>query len=287
MRRIIALVMMSVFAVAAGVYFTGCAGGGENRDTIAIKGSDTLKQLARHWADSFMESHPGVTVTVEGGGSGTGFEALINGGIDISTASRKIKHSEEELAQSKGVDPVEFIVARDGIAVVVNRSNSISEITLDQLHRIFTGEYTNWSEAGGSPGPINVQIREHTSGTYAFFKEHVMNGDDYSSAATSNEDTMSIINAVEEDTGAIGYVGLGYAKDAQGRVKMLPVKKTGAGVAYEPAKKYVKNGDYPIARPLHLYTDGQPSGIVKEFIDFSLGVEGQMTVFNMGYVPVN
>lgn len=251
-----------------------------------VKGSDTMVHLVSSWAEVFMQNQAGSEISVTGGGSGTGIAALINGTTDICAASRSIKDKELKLAGDRGITPVEIPVARDGIAVIVNRENSISELTVAQIGSIFSGAVTNWQELGGSNLPILVLSRESSSGTFVFFQEHVLNKADYTAHARFLPGTSAVVQAVSADRGAIGYVGLGFAVEGGEGIKSLRVKTEQDSPAIAPSEATVQAGTYAIARPLYYYTNGAATGLVKDFIDFCLGSEGQRIVRETGYVPV-
>lgn len=252
---------------------------------LVIKGSDTMVHLASTWAEKFMQIRPGSEVSVTGGGSGTGIAALINGTTNICAASRDIKEKELKIAQQKGVDPVGVVVARDAITVIVNPSNPVSELTVEQIGKIFSGVYSRWSEVGGDDQPIIVLSRESSSGTFVFFQEHVLNKADYTRNARFLPGTSAVVQAIENDKLAIGYVGLGFAAEANDKVKALLVKEDVNKAAVASSEETVTSGEYSIARPLYFYTNGQPGGLVKEFIDFCLSVDGKKIVRETGYVP--
>jgi len=253
---------------------------------VTVKGSDTMVHLVSAWAEAYMKANPHVNISVTGGGSGTGIAALINGTTDICAASREMKASEVEKAKANGVEPVETAVASDGIAVIVNPGNPVSELTQDQIGKIYTGAYTNWKEVGGPDGRIVVLSRESSSGTYVFFQEHVLKMKDYTPEARLLPATSAIIQSVSSDKWAIGYVGLGYASEAAGRVKVLRVKASETGRAVMPSEATVKSGEYPIARPLFLYTGANASSAVKAFLAYTLSVAGQKIVTEGGYVAI-
>jgi len=281
-----------VLGIALLMLANGCSKGQDAASTaekkyITIKGSDTMVHLVSSWAEAFMQAHPQREVSVTGGGSGTGIAALLNGTTDICAASRQMEQQEKALAEQKGLQPQEIIVGRDGIAVIVNPANPISEATLDQLAKVFTGGYTRWSQLGGSDEEIIVLSRESSSGTYVFFQEHVLKKQDYTVTARLLPATSAIIQAVANDKWSIGYVGLGYALGAGDKVKMLAIKVDEAAKAILPSLETVKSGEYSIARPLYFYSAGEPQGTVKEFIDFCLGPEGQKIVLQAGYVPID
>ena len=254
---------------------------------LTIKGSDTMVHLASEWAEAFMKKHADVDISVTGGGSGTGIAALLNGTTDICIASRKIKDKETKMAADKGITATELATARDGLAVVVNPTNPINELTIEQVGKIYTGAYTSWSDLGGPDEPIVVLSRESSSGTYVFFQKRVMNKKDYSPDAMLMPSTAAIIQSVSQDTWAIGYVGLGYGVQAGEKVKMLNMKDGADAPAVSPSVATVQDGSYSVARPLHFYTNGEPAGVTKEFISFVLSAEGQEIVLESGYVPVN
>ena len=276
--------------LAALTAISGCAKqSGQDQDEqryVTIKGSDTMVHLVSNWAESFMQQNPGTEVSVTGGGSGTGIAALLNGTTDICAASREIRDKESKLAVQKGIQPNEIVVARDGIAVVVNPDNPVSELTVEQLGNIFTGESRRWSAVGGPDEEIIVLSRESSSGTYVFFQQHVLNKQDFMQGAKLLPATSAIIQAVSTDRLAIGYVGLGYAAGAEDRVKIIAVKADDPSPAVVPSAETIRSGQYPIARPLYLYVNGQPRGTVKQFVDFCLSGDGQEIVEQTGYVAV-
>lgn len=281
------LVAMSIALGLMAVISLGCSRSekkAEAGNRLSIKGSDTMVHLGSSWAEAFMNLHKDAEVSVTGGGSGTGIAALLNGTTDICMASRKIKDKEMELAAEKNISPREFVVARDGIAVVVNPENPLNEATVEQLGKIYTGRITNWKQLGGPDQDIVVLSRESSSGTYVFFQEHVLKKQDYTPNARLMPATSSIIQTVKADKWAIGYVGLGYALEAGDKVKILAVDD-GNGPTL-PDAETVKSGEYSISRPLHLYSNGIPVGLAKEFIDFCLSPQGQQIVQKTGYIKV-
>ncbi len=280
----------TVSLMMALVLISGCSkqedlAGSEQR-FITIKGSDTMVHLASSWAETFMKQNPDMEVSVTGGGSGTGIVALLNGTTDICAASRKIKNNELQLALQKNIHPHEIAVAKDGIAVVVHPDNPVKELTLQQLSKIFTDQSLRWSDVGGSDEEILVLSRESSSGTYVFFQEMVLKKQDYMQDAKLMPATSAIIQSVSTDKLAIGYVGLGYALAARDKVKIVAVKADDNSTAVMPSDQTVKTGQYPIARPLFLYLNGEPQGAVKKFMDFCLSAAGQAVVTDTGYVTV-
>ncbi len=283
MEAVLAIVMLVVLCLAGGCRQSGAGGAGAN--SLVIKGSDTMLPLVNNWAEAYMHGHPGTSVSVTGGGSGTGIAALLNKTTDIAAASRALAPEERRTAANRGVKPVETTVARDGITLVVNRANPVKALTLEQLRLIYTGKISNWQQVGGRDQPILLFSRESSSGTYVFFQEHVLKKADYAASARLLPATSAIIQAVASDPTAIGYVGLGYAR-ASTQVKVLAVKASPSARAVAPSEATVKNGSYPIARPLYLYTNGPPAGIVHEFIAFALSPSGQQIVRQSGYITV-
>ncbi|MDD3814806.1 MAG: PstS family phosphate ABC transporter substrate-binding protein [Desulfocapsaceae bacterium] len=262
--------------------------GGEagSQKMISIKGSDTMVHLTSSWAEQFMGLNPDAQISVTGGGSGTGIAALLNGTTDICASSREIQGKEKELAAQKKIDLVEHAVARDGLAIIVNPANSVAELSMEQLRKIFIGEYANWKEVGGPDLPIIVLSRESSSGTFVFFQEHVLKKADYTPRARLLAGTSALVQSVEADKGAIAYVGLAYALDAKTKVKIVAVKSADDVAAVLPSDETVRAGHYPVARPLYLYTNGSSSPEVKAFVDFCLSDAGQKIVTETGYIAV-
>jgi len=245
--------------------------------TLVLTGSTTVLPIAQLCAEKFMDQHPDVNISVRGGGSGVGIAALIDGTCDIAMASRPMKTKELKSARGKGINPLATVIAKDGIAIIVHPSNPLSEITLAQLKDIYTGKISNWKDVGGKPGKIVVISRDVASGTFEVFKKIVLKGAKTRADALMLASNKAVATTVEKTPGAIGYVGLGYISS---KVKALAVD----GV--EPTKETVVSGKYKLARPLYLYTDGKPTGLAKEFIDFVLSPEGQKIVDKIGFVPV-
>ncbi len=257
--------------------------------TIQNKGSDTIVNLALAWAEAYTARHPEVRIAVTGGGSGTGIAALINGTVDIANASRAMKPEEMERARANGVEPVEHVIAADAIAVVVHPSNPVDGLTIDQLSDIFTGKITNWREVGGEDRPIVLLSRESNSGTYIYFLEVVVRKGEKENQALFSPDTLlmpsseGISNEIRQNPNAIGYDGLGYVTDDQ---KTLAVAVRAGEPYVLPTVATVKDGSYPIARPLYMYTNGQPTGVIKDYLDWILSDEGQAIVRELGFVPL-
>ncbi|MBI3316735.1 MAG: phosphate ABC transporter substrate-binding protein [Candidatus Omnitrophica bacterium] len=259
---------------------------------ITVKGSDTIVILGQRWAERYMQSNPEVTIQVTGGGSGTGIAALINGTTDIANASRPIKDKEIDKAKQAGYYPEEIKAAMDSLAVVVHKDNPLSELSMKQIAGIYMGKINDWSEIGGNPGPILRYCRESNSGTYVFFKEHVLNDADYAADCQTMPGTSAVANAVSKDAAGIGYGGAAYFLN-QPNLKIISVKKDESSEAFNPVKadgtldyEAAWTGRYPIARYLYMYTSFKPTGEIKGYIDWILSEEGQKVVEEVGYVPV-
>lgn len=262
-----------------------------NTDTqdsyIENKGSDTLVNLALMWAEKYQLVHPNVQISVSGGGSGTGITSLINGTVDIANASRAIKAEEIAEANSQGIEPYEIVVADDAIAVIVNPQNPVEQLTIEQVALIYQGLITNWQEVGGEDRPIVCLSRETNSGTHVYFLETVVRMGDADSMVLFSEETLllpsseGIIAEVRDNPNAIGYDGLGYVTE---EVKVLALSQGGADYIL-PSEATVKDGSYPIARQLYMYTNGEPQGVVKDYIDWILSAEAQQYVLDLGFIP--
>jgi phosphate transport system substrate-binding protein len=251
--------------------------------TVTVKGSDTMVVLGQRWAEEYMKKHAATTIQVTGGGSGTGISALINGTTDVCEASRAMKDVEKkQLADKAGAPPVEIVVAKDGLSVYVNDSNPINELTMDQLKQIFTGKVDNWKALGGADSKIIPYSRENSSGTYVFFKEHVLQNADYTPRAQAMPGTAAVVNAVVKEKFGIGYGGAAYAKG----IKVLKIKKDAATPAIAPADATIKDGTYPLSRPLFFYVRAKPSAEISAFTDWVLSAEGQGIVTKVGYFPI-
>ncbi len=256
---------------------------------IENKGSDTLVNLALAWAERYQEEYPDIQISVTGGGSGTGFTALINGTIDIANASRQIKDLEIEQAESAGFEPHEIIVANDAIGVIVNPENPVSELTLDQVSRIYKGEINNWSEVGGEDRPIVRLSRETNSGTHVYFLETVIRLGDEEDTDIFSADTLllpsseGIISEVSDNPNAIGYDGLGYITDD---VKTVALASKEGRAYILPSAATVIDGTFPVSRSVYMYTRGEPEGIIKDYLEWILSSEAQEIVTDLGFVPI-
>ncbi|MCM8775434.1 MAG: PstS family phosphate ABC transporter substrate-binding protein [Candidatus Omnitrophica bacterium] len=259
---------------------------------ITVKGSDTIVILGQRLAEEYMKLHPETAIQVTGGGSGVGIAALINGTTDIANASRPIKSSEIAKAKQAGYYPEEFKVALDSLAVVVNSVNPIQALSLKQLLGIYTGRINNWKEVGGSDQPILRYCRESNSGTYAFFKEHVLKNQDYAPDCQSMPGTSAVANALSKDEAGIGYGGAAYFIN-QPQLKIVPIKKDDKSEPVNPVKpdgtldyEAAWNFLYPITRYLYMYTGFKPRGEIKNYLDWILSPDGQKIVEEVGYVPL-
>lgn len=251
---------------------------------ITAKGSDSMVILAQKWAEVYMTRRPGVQIQVTGGGSGTGFAALQNRTTDLCNASRPIK-AREILAciRSFGARPREYRVCLDGVSVYVNRRNPINELSLAQIGAIFRGQIDNWRAVGGPDLPIVIYGRENSSGTYEFFKRHVLEGHDYATTAQSMPGTAAVLQAIARDQSGIGYGGAAYGRDG----KTLKIRLPGQAVAIAPTRENVTDGRYPISRHLYVYLDpALDRGPIADFMQWILGTEGQAIVGEVGYYPL-
>lgn len=261
----------------------------QNTAYIENKGSDTMVNLALAWAERYQEENPGVSISVTGGGSGTGIAALINGTVDLANASRAMKDEEKQQAEANNIPPVEFVVSRDAIAVIVNPENPVSLLSLQQISDIYSGVINNWMEVGGEDRPIVRLSRETNSGTHVYFLETVLRLGDKNNKTLFSTDTLllpsseGIINEVRLNPNAIGYDGLGYVPDD---LKIIAVGKVAGGPYVLPSVVSVNDKSYPIARDLYMYTAGDPKGAVKDYLDWILSAEAQQIVSDLGFVPI-
>ncbi len=256
---------------------------------IENKGSDTIVNLALAWAERYNQLHPEISVSVTGGGSGTGIAALINGTVDIANASRKIKPEEIAEIEAHGGEPVEFVIARDAIAVIVNPENPVNELTLQQISDIYSGKINNWREVGGEDRPIVRLSRETNSGTHVYFLEEVLRLGDKENKTLFSPDTLLMPSSegigaeVRQNPNAIGYDGLGYVTDD---LKVVAVARDANSPYVMPSAESVNAGEYPIARDLYMYTNGQPEGAIADYLNWILSPEAQQIVTELGFVPI-
>ncbi len=288
-RTVVGLVLVTVLALSASS-LAGCgkadAGSSTSSDSTGsdlsgsfnVEGSDTMVNLANSWAEQFMTENPNVNIAVKGGGSGNGIAALINGTADFANASREMKAEETQQATDKGINPVETAVAQDGIAVIVNPANGVTGLTMEQLGRIYRGEITNWKDVGGADQEIVLLSRDSSSGTYEYFKEAVVGKDkNYAKSAKLLPSTQAIVDETTGNEAAIGYIGVGYETPD---VKVLEIDGVAASVAT------VLDNTYPISRKLYIYSNGDPTGAGKTYVEWILGPAGQKVVEDEGFVPL-
>jgi len=272
MKRIVAILATTVFAANA---FAG---------NITVKGSDTLVVLAQKWAEVYMHSNTNVNISVSGGGTGVGFAALQSQTTDLCDASRPIKAAEVgNCIKAFHAKPTEYAVALDGLSVYVNPANSVKELSVAQVGDIFSGKIINWKEVGGSDAPITVYSRENSSGTYEFFKTHVLQGKDFVASAQTMPGTAAIVQAVVKDKNSIGYGGAAYG----GGSKLLSIKASDTSPAIAPTEETVMNGTYPIWRHLYIYVNpAQDKGEIAAYLSWIRSDDGQKYVKDVGYYPL-
>ncbi len=253
-------------------------------ENITVKGSDTLVILAQKWAEVYMSTHPETKIQVTGGGSGIGFAALQNNTTDIADASRPIKAAEKAACiKAFGKAPREYKVALDGLSVYVNEDNPLNELSIEQLEKVFTGKVSNWKDIGGKDAPITVYSRENSSGTYEFFKEHILKGQDFVSSAQTMPGTAALLQNVSRDKNGIGYGGAAYGHGA----KALKIKKTADSPAIEPTDENVISGKYPIWRYLYNYLNPEKDkGEISAYLTWIRSPDGQKIVKDVGYYPL-
>jgi phosphate transport system substrate-binding protein len=279
----------NVLAVLGLMLISGCGKRSGQSNSLQIKGSDTMVNLGQAWAEEYMKQNPDVSVAVTGGGSGTGITALLNNTCDIAEVSREMKGDEIKLAESRDFEPNKIVVALDGLAIVVNPANKVSDLTIDQLADIFTGKIKNWKEVGGRDAKIVLLSREVNSGTHVYFKEHVLRKgkadgkEEFTPEALLLPSSQAIADEVSQNEDAIGYYGMGYITAKE---KAINVMKDKNSPAEAPTMENVVSGAYPISRPLLMYTKGEPKGSVKMFIDYVLSPAGQEIVKKLDFVPV-
>jgi len=256
---------------------------------IENRGSDTIVNLALAWAERYQTLHPEVRISVSGGGSGVGLTALTNGTVDIANASRQIKPEEVEQARARGIEPIEFVIARDAIAVIVHPDNPVEQLTLQEISDIYSGRIDNWREVGGEDRPIVRLSRETNSGTHVYFLETVLRLGDSDSEVLFSTDTLllpsseGIVYEVRQNPNAIGYDGLGYVPPD---LRLIAVARDASGPYVLPSVATVNDGSYPVARDLYMYTAGEPLGVTAAYLDWIRSAEAQTIVAELGFVPV-
>lgn len=284
--------------VAVALLFLGAAplqnAHAQEKTTITISGSDTMNLLTQRLAEEYMKTHPNVEISVRGGGSGVGIRDLMDGLNDIAQASRKMKPEEIEAARDNGFNPTEHVVALDGLAIAVNASNPVSELSTGQIRAIYTGAVTKWNQFNPEwpDEPIVLFSRESNCGTYDYFKEHVMQGADFAPNTSYLAATAAVANSVAREKNAIGFGGISYFVRPEG-LKVLSVTEKKGEKAVSPVAgdghvdlKAIQTGTYPVSRPLQYYTPDEPTGEVKAFLDFVKSAEGQAIVEKMEYIPL-
>ncbi|WP_406670493.1 PstS family phosphate ABC transporter substrate-binding protein [Methanolobus sp. ZRKC4] len=273
-------VLLIIATVFIGI---GCVDkeGTTDSEAIIVKGSDTVLPLSQAEAEDFMIENPETSVTIIGGGSGVGVAALIDDEVEIAMTSRLMKESEVEEAEANGVTPLRHEIAIDGIAVIVNPENPVNELTYDQLKGIYDGSISNWADVGGDDRKIAVMSRDSSSGTYEYFKEEILEDEAYRQDALTQPSTGAIVQEVSQNEGAIGYIGFAYLDESTKAISL----DSGEGFV-EATEENIISGDYPLARPLQYYTNGEPEGLTKEYIDFVMSPTGQAIVSEVGYFPV-
>ncbi len=260
------------------------------RTVIQNKGSDTLVNVAQAWAEEYRNVNPDVAVAVSGGGSGTGIAAMINGTVDIANASRKMKPKEAKAAKERGQNPVEHVVGYDALAIFMHQNNPMDSISIEQLQKIFGrgGGATKWSDLGvkvpGCKDKIVVVSRQNNSGTYVYFKKAVLGKKGkYRMGTLDMHGSKDVVDLVEKTPCAIGYSGLAYATD---HIKMACVSKKEGEPCVSPSVETASNRSYPVARPLFMYTNGEPKGAIKEYMDWLQSDTGQCIILEKGYAPI-
>ena len=286
---ILVFILLMVSACGSNQAQTTQAPGTSASGYIENKGSDTIVNLALAWAEKYQTLHPDIRISVTGGGSGTGIAALINGTVNIANASRKISADELAQAQAKGIQPVEHIIARDAIAVIVNPENPVGQLTLQQISDIYSGKINNWSEVGGDNRPIVRLSRETNSGTHVYFLETVIRLGSKTDKTLFSMNTLllpsseGIINELRSNPNAIGYDGLGYVpKD----LKMIAIAKKPGEAYVLPSIATVNDKTYAVARDLYMYTAGEATGVSKDYLDWIISADAQKIVADLGFVPI-
>ena len=285
MKKLLVILLMAAFSGIS--VFSGPAGA---KTYLQVKGSDTEVNLVQRLAEMYMKKDPNASIAVTGGGSGVGIAAIINKTTDLCNASRPMKDSEVAKAKANGVNPVGVAFAVDGLSVIVNTKNSLKHLTIDQIGQIYRGEVSNWKQLGGSDSPVTLYGRQPNSGTFVFFREHVVNGD-YSNKMNQMNGNAQILEAVKKDAGGVGYVGIGYVVDDDGKVapgiNVLEVAKDSRSKPTSPLQlENIMSGAYPITRPLYQYFDKNNQAKVEGFIKFELSPEGMAIIKKDGFYPL-
>jgi len=286
--------MKKLFVIASlGLALLATAlGAAPARKMVQIKGSDTLVNLVQILAEQYMEKNPGQALAVLGGGSSTGIAGLTNGTCDIANHSREWKQKEIDLAWEKGVKPRFFVVAVDGVSLIVNEKNPLAKLTMAEVGALYRGDLKNWKAVGGADKAVSLYGRQSNSGTYVFVQEHILGNKNYSTDMKEMNGNAQIIEGILQDEGGIGYVGVGYLFDQNGKVrkglKVLEISKTAGGSTFSPLDKAaVDAGDYPVARALYQATNGKPSEAAAGFLRFEMSDEGQKIVEREGFFAIS
>jgi phosphate transport system substrate-binding protein len=290
-RLILAILMIGLSSLQASCINTTPSSENADDQLIIIenKGSDTIVNLALAWSEAYHEINPEVQISVTGGGSGTGIAALINGTVDIANASRQIKEEERETAIANGSDPYEIVIARDAIAIIVNPNNPVDQLTLQQISDIYSGKIDNWQDVGGEDRPIVRLSRETNSGTHVYFLEEVVRLGQKDNQTLFSRETLLLPSSegigaeIRENPNAIGYDGLGYVTE---EMKVILVAVDEESDYIYPSPETVNSGEYPVARDLYMYTDGQPTGDMENYLNWILSRDAQTIVSELGFVPI-
>jgi len=269
--------LLTAVAVLAALVTAGTA------REVVVKGSDTMLNLVQNLAEAFAAANPDITVSVTGGGSGVGISAVVNKQTDIGDASRAIASKEISGARANGVNPVEYAIAIDGVCIIVNASNTIEKLTIEQLGQLYQGKIANWSAVGGPNTKVSLYGRQPSSGTFVYVRDEAVKAD-YAASMRQMNGNAQIVEAVKGDEGGIGYVGVGYARE-QG-IKVLQLSKDGTNYYSPLDQDAVNSGKYALARPLFQYTNGKAKGDAKTFIEFELSPDGQKVVSDQGFYPL-
>ena len=272
MKKLLAAVSVLAALVTAGI-----------AKEVMVKGSDTMLNLVQNLAEAFNNAHPDATVSVTGGGSGVGISAVVNKQTDIGDASRSIASKEISTARANGVNPVEYVIAIDGVCIITHASNTVEKLTLDQLGQLYSGKITNWNAVGGPNLKVSLYGRQPSSGTFVYVRDEAVKAD-YASSMRQMNGNSQIVEAVKADSGGIGYVGVGYARE-QG-IKVLQLSRNGTDYYSPFDEKAISSNTYPLARPLFQYTNGKAKGDAKAFIEFEVGPDGQKVVSDQGFYPL-
>ena len=293
MKKIILFSIVLLAGISVFIFLTKNQSTIPKKESLVIKGSDTEVQLVSNLVEAFLEKNPGADISVTGGGSGVGIAALLNGEIDLANSSRKMENKELEQAKNKWLEIQEFILARDGLSIIVHPENTIQQLPVNQIAKIYKGEIANWKEVGGKDGKIVLYGRQSTSGTYVFFRNFVVQ-DDYSPEMRNMEGNQAIVDAVRADKNGIGYVGVGYVKDENNQprndIKIIPVAKDKESAAVSPLNsEAVKQGEYPISRPIFQYLPRLPqkNSLLERFLHFEMSEQGQEIVKKAGFFSIN